>query len=197
MAMPLPLAKALENPPTPEVDVSPALSLLARAGDGGIRTRKVAILVANGVEGASLGKLVTALVAAGAVPRLVGVRLGTYVGAGGEKFEADATMENSPGFLFDALVLPDGESALEALDADAHTLEFLRAQYWHCKTILALGASQALLAEAQIPLTLPDGGADTGLILADAADADAAIADFISAMGMHRHFARESNPPIV
>jgi len=94
-------------------------------------------------------------------------------------------------------VLPDGADAVEALDADAHTLEFLRAQYWHCKPILAFGASQALLAEAQIPMTFPDGSADTGLILADAADADGAIADFIAALGSHRHWAREDEPPVV
>lgn len=189
--------KALENPATPEVEVSPSLSLLARPGDGGIRTREVAILVANGVEGASLGKLVSALVAAGAVPRLVAARLGTYVGAAGEKFAADATMENSPGFLFDALVLPDGAEAVEKLAADAHTLEFLRAQYWHCKPILSFGASEALLIDAQIPMTLPDGTADAGLILADASDADAAVADFIAAVGMPRQFGRENDPPKV
>ncbi len=194
MALPAPLPKALENPPQPEVEVSPPLSLLARPGDGGIRTRKVAVLIAHGVEGTSLAKLISALVEAGAVPRLVAARLGTYSGAAGESFEADATMENSPGFLFDALVLPDGAAAVEALDADAHTLEFLRAQYWHCKTILAFGASEALLAEAQIPLALPDGSADAGLVLADATDADAAIAAFIAAMPL-RHFERENDPP--
>ena len=104
MELPAAMPKALDKPAPAEVETSPALSLMARPGDGGIRTRKVAVLVANGVEGASLGKLVSSLVAAGAVPRLVGARLGTYVGAGGEKFAADATMENSPGFLFDALV---------------------------------------------------------------------------------------------
>ena len=195
MDLPPPTPKALETPSQPEVESSPALSLMARPGDGGIRTRKVAILVAHGVEGSSLNKLVSALVAAGAVPRLVAPRLGAYVGAGGEKFAADATLENSPGVLFDALVLPDGAAAVETLDADAHTLEFLRLQYWHCKTILAFGASEALLAEAQIPLTFPDGSPDAGLILADAAAADEAIAEFIAAMGMHRHFNRENDPP--
>jgi len=195
MELPAPLPKALETPATPEVDQSPALSLMARPGDGGIRTRKVAVLVANGVEGASLGKVVSALVAAGAVPRLVGARLGTCIGAAGERFAVDATLENSPGFLFDALVLPDGAAAVEALDADAHTLEFLRDQYWHCKTILALGASDALVAQAQIPMTLPDGAEDPGLILADAVDAEEAIEAFIAAMGQHRHFGRENDPP--
>jgi catalase len=195
MALPAPLPPALETPATPEVEQSPALSLMARPGDGGIRTRKVAVLVANGVEGASLQKVVSALMAEGAVPRLVGARLGTCSGSGGEKFAVDATMENSPGFLFDALVLPDGAQAVSSLDADAHTLEFLRDQYWHCKTILALGASSALLAEAQIPMVLPDGSADPGLILADAAGADDAIAAFIAAVGGPRHFGRENDPP--
>ena len=197
MELPAALPKALEVPAVPEIETSPALSLMARPGDGGIRTRKIAILVANGVEGASLGKLVSALVAAGAVPRLVAPRLGTYIGVGGEKFAADATMENSPGFLFDALVLPDGADAVEALDADAHTLEFLRDQYWHCKPILAFGASEALLAEAQIPMTLPDGSADAGLLLADAASADTAISAFIAAVGSPRQYARENDPPKV
>ncbi|MDM0032135.1 catalase [Variovorax sp. J22P271] len=195
MELPAPLPKALENPAQPEVDASPALSLFARPGDGGIRTRKIAVLIAQGVEGTSLGKVVSALVAAGAVPRLVAARLGTYVGIGGDKFAADGTLENSPGFLFDAMVLPDGEAAVEALDADAHTLEFLRAQYWHCKPILAFGASHALLAEAQIPMTMSDGSPDTGLILADAGNPDEAITDFVAALSLHRHFGRENDPP--
>ncbi len=68
MELPAPLPKALANPAAPEVEASPSLSLLARPGDGGIRTRKVAILIANGVEATSIGKLVSALVAAGAGP---------------------------------------------------------------------------------------------------------------------------------
>jgi catalase len=197
MELPAPLPRALENPAAPEVDQSPALSLLARPGDGGIRTRKVAILVADGAEGASIGKLVTALVQAGAVPRLIGPRLGTYTAAGGEKIEADASMENSPGFLFDALALPDGLAAVEALAADGHSMEFVKDQYRHCKSILAFGASQALLTEAGIPMSLPDGSADPGLILADAAHADTAAGDFIAAIGLHRHPSRDADPPRV
>jgi catalase len=92
--------------------------------------------------------------------------------------------------------LPDSEAAVAARD-DAHTLEFLRDDDWHCKTILAFGASEALLAEAQIPMSLPDGSSDTDLILAPAASADEAITDFIAAMGLHRHYTRENDPPKV
>jgi len=60
----------------------------------------------------------------------------------------------------------------------------------------SLGASQALLDEAQIRLTLPDGSIDPGLILANAAAADQAVADFNASMGQQRHFGRENDPPI-
>jgi len=197
MELPAPLPLALETPVTPEVDTSPALSLMARTGDGGIRSRKIALLVADGMDGVALATLQAALFDAGAVPRLVGAKLGPVTSADGQMFEPDATMENSPGFLFDALVLPDGQAAAEALSAVGHTMDFVKDQYRHCKTILALGASQALLGEAGVPLTLPDGAADTGLILADGADAAAAAADFIAAVGQHRHTARDSDPPRV
>lgn len=194
----LPLAMA--SPVEAEVRHSPALSLAARPGDGSIRTRKVAVLVADGAEGESLAAVVTTLVEQGAVPRLVGVRLGTCVAAGGQKLEADATLENTPGFLFDALVLPDGVDAVEALAADGHTMDFIKDCYRHCKTILALGAAGSLLTQAGIPDTLADGSADPGLIRAGAGDpagAAAATADFIAALGKHRHYARETDPPAV
>ncbi|RKO97248.1 hypothetical protein CXG81DRAFT_23617 [Caulochytrium protostelioides] len=189
--LPEPMPKAAEAPAKPEIVVSPMLSLGARPGDGSIRMRKIAILVDDGVEGKSISKLVTTLAAAGAIPRLVGSRLRTYKGAGGENFIADATMENSPGFMFDALVLPDGVSALKALEKDLHTQDFVRDQYWHFKPILAFGASKALLTAAQISPNLPDGSIDPGLILAEASEYDDAITKFILAVAQHRHFGRE------
>jgi catalase len=197
MELPDALPLSITTPVTPEIEVSPALSLMARPGDGSIRSRKIALLVAPGVDGASIVALHKALFDAGAVPRLVAPRLGTIKTADGSTLEADATLENTPGFLFDALVLPDGAAAVEALAADGHTMEFVKDQYRHCKTLLALGASQALLGEAGIPLTLPDGTDDPGLILADAADVDTAVVEFIAAVGKHRHTARDSDPPRV
>ena len=196
LGMPLPAALplALETPAAPEVTQSPALSLLARPGDGGIRTRKVAILIADGVDAASIATLQAALLEAGAVPRLVGARLGSFTAATRAALASDATMENSPGFLFDALVLPDGAAAVEALAADPHTGDFIRDQYRHGKNILVLGASHALLVDAGIPLALPDGSADAGLIVADVAEVDDACASFIAAIAGPRHAERERMP---
>ena len=192
-AMPLALAKA----PKPEVTVSPPLSLMARPGDGSIKARKIAILVAPGVEGGSIAALQAALVAEGAAVRLVGSMIGPVKAAGGDMLEADASMENEPGFLFDALVLPDGQAGVEALAMDGHTMEFIKDQYRHCKTILALGASKALLDKAGIPATLPDGLPDAGLIMAASGGAAQAAKAFIQGIAMHRHTARETDPPRV
>jgi catalase len=61
-----------------------------------------------------------------------------------------ATLENSPPVLLDALVLPDGQEAVQALAAVGRTNEFVVNQYRHCKTILAFGASLALLDAARV-----------------------------------------------
>ena len=199
LGMPVPAAmpRALAKPPKAEVTVSPTLSLLARPGDGGIATRKVALLVADGVDGASIAALQAALKKAGAMPRLVGPRIGRFKTADGGTVEAEASLENEPGVLFDALVLPDGAAAVATLARDAHTAEFITGQYRHGKTILALGASSQLLDEAGVPATLPDGKPDPGVLLAQSADIGTTAKAFIAAVALHRHFARESDPPRV
>ena len=72
---------------TPEVATSPALSLFARPGDGSIRARRVAILVADGVDGKAASALAAHLTAAGAVPRFIGPQLGSVKSATGGPLE--------------------------------------------------------------------------------------------------------------
>jgi catalase len=129
------------------------------------------------------------------VPRLVGVRIGPVASAAGDVLDADASLENEPGFLFDAIALPDGEQAVAALSADGHTMEFIKDQYCHCKTILAVGASRRLLESAGLPVGKGEG--DSGLVVAEAGDIAAAIARFMDGLAGHRHFERETDPPTV
>ena len=56
-----------------EVKVSPALSLRALPGDRGIATRRVAIVIAEGISGRSITTLIRELSKAGAVPQVRGV----------------------------------------------------------------------------------------------------------------------------
>ncbi len=141
--------------------------------------------------------LLDAISAAGAVARLLSTRLGTVRSIDGQEFAADATLENMPAVLFDALVLPDGAEAVTRLSKDGRTLEFLKDQYRHGKTILVGAASAKLLEDAGVPLQLPTGKPDPGLIVSTAGQMKDQISEFLAAVAKHRHPGRAENPPVV
>jgi catalase len=188
--MPLAVRKKVK----PEVTESPALSLMARPGNGAVQARKVAVLIADGVDDDVVRAIAEALQGAGAVPRLVGSKLGAVQATGGE-LEVDATVETTPSVLYDAVVVAGDGDVARTLTADGRVLEFLKDQYRHCKPMLVAGDFEALLTAAGIPPELPGGGPDPGLIVAE--DATEAISAFITALGKHRHFERETDPPRV
>jgi len=191
--VPAAMPKASARRVRPEVEVSPPLSLFARPGDGSIRTRRIAILVADGVDGKSLMNIHRHLTDEGAVPRFVGIRLGAITGSAGESIEVDATFETAPSVLFDAVVLPDGAKAAAALVKDGHSLEFLKEQFRHCKAILALGSGTELLDKASI---VPEDG-DSGVIRTSAPAPSETVQTFIAAIAKHRHYERDTDPPPV
>ena len=176
----------------PEVKKSPALSLFARPGDGSIRTRRVAVLVADGVDVGVARSIHAALLAEGAVPRFVGPRLGTIRGKGGD-IEVEISLEAGPSVLFDALAIPDGAAAAQALVRVGHAVEFVKDTYRHCKPILAVGAGAQLLEAARLPPELPNGDPDPGLLATGAADEG--VRQFIAAIAKHRQWERQTDPP--
>jgi catalase len=197
MAVPPALPRVMTKPAKPEVTRSPALSLTALPGDGGVRTRKIAILVAPGVTGASVDAVQTALLKAGAVPVVIAARLGAVKTADGKALEATASFENAASVLFDAVVLPDGAAGVSALAAEGHAQEFVAHQYRHGKTLLALGASRGWLDKLGIAANLPSGAKDGGIVLSDGTNPAGAASAFIKAVGRHRHPERETDPPKV
>jgi catalase len=179
----------------PEVKNSPALSLFARPGDGSIRTRRVAIMVADGVDVAAAQAVHAALLAEGAVPRFIGPRLGTIRGGNGADLEVEISLETAPSVVFDALALPDGEATAQELAKVGHALEFVKDTYRHCKPILAVGTAKRLLEAANLPPALPNGKPDPGLLVADSAEQG--VLQFIEAIAKHRHWERQTDPPRV
>ncbi len=124
--------------------------------------------------------------------RLVGQRIGVLPCGGQDALDVDASFKNSPSALFDAAVIPDGESVVDTLCGDGLALEFVRDQYRHGKPMLALGEGLRLLEQAGIPPDEPDDG----LVLAEEAGQDG-IEAFVKAIEQHRHPIRESDPPAV
>ena len=181
--LPKPMPRLIDPPP-PEVAASPALSLTSRPGDGSIRGRKIAILLAPGVDASSVTETQAALARAGAVVRLVAARLGAVPAARGDALEPDATFETLPAVLFDAVVVPDGERAAAELGRLGHAREFLKDQYRHCKPVLMLGAGAGLLERAGVPTN----DASDWAMVRD-------LRSFIGAVGKHRNWDRGIDPP--
>jgi catalase len=189
-SLPEPLPKTLKRAPKPEVTSSPTLSLFARPGNAGITTRRIAVLVADGVDGAAALSLHEALLEQGAVPRFVGMKLGQAKSATGDPLDVEISLETAPSVLWDALVVPAGEGAAALLSKNGQALEFLKDQYRHCKPILVVGEAEKLLAAAGIP-----DEEDPGVLRAQ--EMKTGVADFIDALTAHRHFGRETDPPRV
>ena len=193
--LPQPLPRALDRVPAAEVKRSNALSLTARPGDGGIATRRIAILVEAGAD-AGVVDLHRALMDRGAVPRYVGGRLGDVALAGGGAVPVEITIETAPSVTFDAIVVPGGPAS-EALARNGAALEFVKDAYRHCKAIMVFGSREsAVLSKAGISGKLPNGSKDPGIVFGGAGSAQG-IEEFAAAVAAHRTFARETDPPLI
>jgi catalase len=182
---PMPLAT---NAPIPKYPVSPSLSLFARPGDGSIAGRRVAVLVAPGVEGAAVTALHAQLAKGGAVPRLIGAKLGAIKTADGSSLGVEATLNTMPAVLWDAVVVPNGLS--DQLSSDAYAREFVAEHFRHFKPMLIVGDATKLLERSGVMLT--ETGSP-GVVVSAKANA-AAMAGFVDALGKHRAFDREIDP---
>jgi catalase len=185
---PMPLAIDL---PQPTYAPSPALSLLARPGAVGIKTRKVAILAAHGVEAESLKAIYADLLADGAVPRVVAPHLGQLKAADGSAIDVEISIEAGPSVLYDAVIVADGAASVKALMGNADALDFVRQQFRHCKPVLAVGAGADLLRKAGVPDTTADGSADPSMWNPALGAFLPALQEFKAALAAHRNFQRE------
>jgi catalase len=190
--VPPPMPKVIE-PGKPEVLHSQALSLMARPGTRGPRGRKVAVLLAEGCESEEVAILHEGLTRAGAIPRLLAARLGKVPGGGVGDLEPDATLETMPSVLFDGVIVPAGASA--ALSLLGHAVEFVKDQYRHCKPILVMGPAGELLVKAGIRAP-EEPAADFALILSTGRASDG-LRPFLEALGRHRNWDRQLDPPQV
>lgn len=190
MELPAAMPRATDSVPQPEVTHSPALSLLALSGECGIRTRQIAILIADGVHKKSLDVLSTALRKEGAVVQWVGPRMGPFVADDGSTMQAGRSMENAPSVLFDALVLPEGSTAVQTLAQCELTQQYIQDPFKHGKPILVLGESSMLFERAGIPQS---SGNVAGILWAQASQAAQVAPAFIQAIAAHRHTGRTSD----
>jgi catalase len=176
------------------VDRSAALSMANTLKDT-IKTRRVAVLAADGFNGVDLVRVREALKAEGAQVLIVSKMLGTIKGDDGTEVEVDKTFRNTPSVAFDAVFIPGGAPSVAALQGLGDAVHFVQEAFKHCKPIGALGDGAALL----------DGNAARGTNLRAAegvitapsdGKADAFAQQFIAAIAQHRFWTRAQKDAI-
>ncbi|MDB5778858.1 MAG: Catalase [Polaromonas sp.] len=177
-----------------KVSEDPALSMVSRNGTS-IKTRKIAVLVADGVDAPALRRLVFDMTAAGALCKLVGFQLGSVGTVSGKQLVVDHTFATMPSVMFDAVLIPGGQESTTILGSQGEAVHFVLEAYKHGKTICALNEGHQLLLTLGFRteknpelINVPT----PGVILADARKVlDGQVSqDFQAAIALHRHWDR-------
>ncbi|WP_199119774.1 catalase [Pedobacter sp. ASV28] len=171
----------------PAVANSPALSMAGTIKNT-IRTRKIAFLVADGVDPSSVQDMKKALEAQGATIEIIAPKLGS-ISAGKEKMEAQESLLTTASVFYDAVFVPAGKKSIDTLALQPEAIHFLNEAYKHCKAIALAGEAEALLAHTYFGRDAKnDKSTDAALLFGDSAK----MADqFISAIAQHRNWERE------
>ncbi|TDV52894.1 catalase [Pseudomonas graminis] len=162
------------------VDKSPLLSQ-ANLLPADIASRKVAILVANGVDDKAVAAMKAALEAEGAHAKVLGPTSAPVKTASGASLPVDASMEGLPSVAFDAVFIPGGDASIKALSGDGVALHYVLEAYKHLKAIAYAGDAQKLIDLLRLE-------ADAGLL---AVSDSASFKAFFDAIQQHRVWARE------
>jgi catalase len=161
-------------------DASPALSMIGTQPTDSIATRKIAILAADGVDGAAIAAMKSALVRAGAVVHVLAPHLGSLKATGGA-VAVDHRLVTMPSVVYDAVFVPGGSASIAALRADGDAVHFVSEAFKHAKAMAAAGEGAELLRAAGVP------GGVTGVVTGSGPALGRA---FIAAIAQHRAWDR-------
>ncbi|CAN5740910.1 catalase [soil metagenome] len=145
---------------------SPALQTIGKMKQT-LMGRTIAILIADGSDGATIKKIRKAAVSAGASVKIIAPKVAGAKLADGAMLAADGQLAGSPSVLFDAIAVILSEPGATALSMESAAIDFVRDAYGHLKAIAADKGGKALLRVART-------GDDAGVL--DVSDTDAFIA---------------------
>jgi len=174
----------------PNPKKSPALSIIGNLVPG-VKTRKVAILVADGFDAGQVKTMINELTAAGAVPKIVATHGGMVDG-----MKVDFALNTVKSVLFDAIYIPGGQASVATLQLHSAAALFVLETYKHCKAICASGEGaefvQTCLIKAGVASRATDKvfAAANGVVISEDEKPKAVAAQFIEAMSQHRTWNR-------
>ncbi|HEX9963063.1 MAG TPA: catalase-related domain-containing protein, partial [Pyrinomonadaceae bacterium] len=151
-----------------------------------IKSRKIAILLADGFNAADVKAMKNAIEKEGAQAKIVALKSKGVKDADGKEILVDHALRTVASVLFDAVYIPGGAASADALSGEADAYEFVNEAFRHCKAIAATGAGVDFLN-----ITFA-GKADNDKAVITGSGAAGAAKDFIKAVAEHRNWAREA-----
>ena len=175
------------------LEKSPALSMAGTIKNT-IRTRRVAFLVADGVNENSVINMQKALEAEGASVDLVAPKLCALKSANDTAFPIMKSFLTTTSVLYDAVYVPGGVSSVATLAAEPDALHFLNEAFKHCKAIAADTDALQVLQETYFYRKLPQDFTEenvmmTGIVIGEGSGDTVGL--FIKAIAQHRFWERE------
>ncbi|HEX6428969.1 MAG TPA: catalase [Niastella sp.] len=177
------------------IDRSAALSMANTIKDS-IKTRKIAILVSDGVKDDSLMTIEDILLDQGAVVEIIAPRLGTVSGENNTIIPVNKSFLTAASVFYDAVYVPGGANSVASLEKDPDAIHFLNEAYKHCKAIAAdkdaLQVLEATYFAKKLPSdnTTDEKAREEGIVIHQ--DVTTLSMQFIAAVAQHRFWERES-----
>lgn len=172
---------------------SPALSMANTKKDS-IATRKVAFLVADGVNTSSMEVMKAALEDEGVVVEVIAPYLGYVTAEDDSHVEVKRSFLTAASVLYDAVYVPGGVNSVATLSNEANAIHFLNEAFKHCKPIAADSAAMQVIEQTYFLNKLPKQFNDENVMrdgVTIQEDAETLSTQFISAMKQHRFWERE------
>lgn len=148
------------------------------------KTRRIAVLVADGFEATDVADLTKAAQAEGALAELVSTRVGSIKDSAGKLHPVPFSVYTVDSVLFDAVYIADGAKSAESLTLHINAVRFVQNAYVHCKSIGVSGAGRELF---KLACSRVNDKGEAGVVIGPKV-----AADFMTSMSTHRYWERES-----
>ncbi|WP_233595544.1 MULTISPECIES: catalase [Corallococcus] len=187
LGLPAPKATPV-NPKGPPASKALSMEAMKLTTPPSIQSRKIAVLVADGVDADELMAVRKELEAQGAQLKIIAKRLGTVKAANGKDVAVDKSAMTTASVEYDGVFIPGGAASVATLKKDGEARHFVQEAYLHCKTVGVSQDAEDVLKACEIAPTAP------GIVSGAKAGAGAALASaFAAALAKHRHWDRKDN----
>lgn len=153
-----------------------------------IKSRKIAILVADGFDANDVKTMKNAIEKQGAMAKIIGMKSKSVKDADGNEMKVDHALRTTASVLWDAVYIPGGEKSVNKLSEEADAIEFVNEAFRHCKAIAATGDGVNFVRNETYA---GRAESDKAVILSEDLKTET-TQNFINAIAQHRNWDRET-----